>query len=36
MKKNILVILPLILIVWGCKEKNYSDPFTDPFVFLKR
>ena len=35
MKKNILVILPLILIVWGCKEKNYSDPFTDPFVFSK-
>ena len=35
MKKNILVILPLILIVWTCKEKNYSDPFTDPFVFSK-
>lgn len=33
MKKNIAVILSLLFVLWGCKEKQYKNVFNNPLLF---
>ena len=35
MKKNIAVILPLLFVLLGCKEKQYKNVFNNPVLFSK-
>ena len=35
MKRNITVILSVLLVLWGCKGKEYKDAFNDPLLFSK-
>ena len=35
MKRNITVILSVLLVLWGCRGKEYKDAFNDPLLFSK-